>query len=198
MSDSKLTSDLAKIEGSDAGVGETAQRYVVALCDLAQSQNALSVIATEVERLASCFVLVPEFAALVRNPTMSMVDQEKTLNSLVKELPLGDLMRRFVSVLIHNKRLQILPDVILAFRKEASRRGGEQLVRVTSSDPLTDKQVSEITKVLTTKFGKGLKLVLLVDKKLIGGITVEIGTKLIDFSIQSKLTRLEQVMKGAE
>ena len=42
-----------------------------------------------------------------------------------------------------------------------------------------------------------VKVINLIDKDLLGGLIIQIGSNLIDTSIRSKLNKVKNVMKGA-
>ena len=174
-----------------------AHRYAVAICDLAEDHKEVATIAADIDKLSHAINTVPEFASFIANPTLTAAKQSQILNAIIVELKLHDLSRRLIGVLVENSRVGLIPEVIRSFRIEIQRRQGAQTAVVTSSESLSDAQVAKLLARLQGKYGQAIKLQQRVDPSLIGGISVEIGTVLIDYSLKSKLARLELVMKGA-
>ena len=179
------------------GGSQAAHRYVLALCELAEEQKATSIVSEDIEKLSQAMNTVPELAKFIDNPTLTAEQQKSVLSAIIVELKLHDLTRRLIGVLIDNSRVTLLPDLIRAYRIEIQRRQGAQTAVVTSSVALTDKQTERLLERLQGKYGKAIRLQQRVDPSLIGGLSVAIGTVLIDYSLKSKLARLERVMKGA-
>ncbi|MDI9408452.1 MAG: ATP synthase F1 subunit delta [Candidatus Pacebacteria bacterium] len=174
-----------------------AHRYAMAICDLGEDHKSLDAIAEDMDKLSQTLRTVPEFASFIANPTLTAEKQKLILQSIVTELKLHDLTRRLIGVLVENSRVALIPAVIRSFRIEIQRRQGAQTAVVTSSQSLSEAQVAKLLARLQGKYGQGIKLQQRVDPSLIGGLSVEIGTVLIDYSLKSKLARLELVMKGA-
>ena len=65
-----------------------------------------------------------------------------------------------------------------------------------SAVELSAKQLKDLTDSLNKALGQKVSIDLTVDKSLIGGLIVRVGSRMIDSSIRSKLQRLQIAMKG--
>src|SRR5690606_9309893 len=106
------------------------------------------------------------------------------------------LTRNFLGVLVKNRRVVELPDVIRAFQSIAAAQRGEVTAEVASAHPLTDEQLSTLVQQLRAREGRMVMLKTCLTPDLLGGLVVTIGSKRIDSSIRSRLTTLAQAMKG--
>ncbi len=182
--------------------GSVAARYALALLGLADDKReadpgALDRIASDMEGLLGLCRDDAGFRALVQDPRLSAVEQQRTIFAIVEKAGVGAEVRRFLGVLIRNRRLAILPQVALSFAAKLAARRGEQFAQVTTAFPLTDTLRTQITARLTESGYSGVKLVETVDRAVLGGLIVRIGSRLYDNSLKSKLQRLQFVMKGA-
>ena len=59
---------------------------------------------------------------------------------------------------------------------------------------MSQKDLEEISSDLSKSIGKNLKLNYEIDKELIGGIKLQLGSFMIDTSIKNKLKKYEQAM----
>ena len=66
---------------------------------------------------------------------------------------------------------------------------------VTSAKALTKVQSDKLAKTLKAQVGKTVMINATVDESLIGGLVVKVGSKMIDTSIRSKLSALQNTMK---
>ena len=83
------------------------------------------------------------------------------------------------------------------FLSHVSSINGEVQAEVTSSIILEKEQQVEVESAISKATGvKKIVLSMKVDKSLIGGLIVKIGSKMIDNSIKTKLNRLEIAMRG--
>jgi F-type H+-transporting ATPase subunit delta len=69
--------------------------------------------------------------------------------------------------------------------------------QVTSARPLSDDEIAELKSILRFKLAKEVKLDARVDPSLLGGLIVQVGSRMIDSSIRTKLNGLRMAMRGA-
>jgi F-type H+-transporting ATPase subunit delta len=128
-------------------------------------------------------------AALIGSPK---VDSERLLGLFGDVL--GDAMdapvRGFLNVLMHYRRLPLLPEIAAQF--EMLRRASEDRikVRVTSAVEMDDSQRSKLADRLKQRFGSDIDMENDVDPDLIGGVIVRAGDKVIDASVRGRLQQL--------
>lgn len=187
--------------GSGAGSG-VARRYATALLGLADDARmtdagTLDRIAAGLEGLLETYRTDAGFRAFVRDPRLSAVEQRKAAFALLDRAGAGREIRNFIGVLIANRRLAELPAVAVAFAQKLAERRGQQMAHVTTAFPLTDTQRAQLTARLTEAGYSGVRLAETVDRAILGGLVVRIGSRLYDNSLKSKLQRLQFAMKGA-
>ena len=99
----------------------------------------------------------------------------------------------FINVLLTNNDLGYLDEILASLstviREEA---GGPQRVLVTSAVPLSDDEQERLRTRLIQRFGSNLQFVFQVDPEILGGLIVQVGDKLIDGSVRSRLGALGQ------
>ena len=90
-----------------------------------------------------------------------------------------------------------ISSIIVQFININSQKRGDIVVDVISADELSDKQINQIKNQLKSVLGEKLSLNFNVDKKIIGGLIVKVGSKMIDSSLASKINKMRIAMKGA-
>ena len=78
-----------------------------------------------------------------------------------------------------------------------SKKRGDVLADIISANELNDEQKNNIISQLKNLLGDKLSLNFDVDKKIIGGLIVKVGSKMIDTSLANKINKLKIAMKGA-
>jgi len=179
------------------GLTGLAERYAVALYDLADSQAKLDEVARDLRDLKRLIGESDDLRRLIRSPLMSRTAQGKAMSAVLAKAGASELVRRFVGVIAENRRLFALPQMIEAYLARLAGKRGEITAHVTSATQLDERQLGAVTEALKKALGTQ-KIVLdhKVDAGLIGGLVVRVGSKLVDNSLKSKLTRLEMAMKG--
>lgn len=190
------------VSGNAHRIGGVAERYALALLSIADDARptdpgALDRIAADLEGLFSVYLNDAEFRAFLADPRRGAAEQQKAIFAIIENSGIGDEVRKLMGVLIANRRLSQFPAVAAAFGAKLAERRGQQVAQVTTAFPLTDTQRAQITARLTEGGFSGVKLDETVDRAILGGLIVRIGSRLYDNSLKSKLQRLQYAMKGA-
>jgi len=82
-----------------------------------------------------------------------------------------------------------------AFRAMLARHRGETSAAVTAASKLTKAQVTALKQALKAALGKEVMLEERVDPKLLGGLIVKVGSRMIDSSLRTRLNTLKVAMK---
>ena len=101
-----------------------------------------------------------------------------------------------LGVLADNRRLSETSSVARAFSTLAAAHRGEVTAEVTSAHALSAAQTKALLATLKTRVGSNVAIQTKVDPSLLGGLTVRIGSQMIDNSIKTRLNTLANQMKG--
>lgn len=174
-----------------------AQRYALALLELAKDRKSVDAVADDLDRLQDLVAKDADFRAFIADPRLDAASQKRAAFAILEKAGVSGDVRNLVGVLVANRRLTALPDVIAAFGGLLAEQRGQQTADVTTAHPLTDVQRTQLNARLVEAGYSNVKLVERVDTTLLGGLVVRIGSRLFDSSIKSKLQRLQYAMKGA-
>ena len=97
------------------------------------------------------------------------------------------LFQQFVGVLNQNGRLGLLREIARTYRTSQDRLAGRVRVRVTSATPLNEAQTEKLRGTLTTALKKEPILNVTVDPNLLGGLVVQVGDRVYDTSVRTRL-----------
>jgi F-type H+-transporting ATPase subunit delta len=86
--------------------------------------------------------------------------------------------------------------VLDEFTQFAAQRRSRLIARVTTAIPLSDEQQQRLVDALGREFGQDVRLQLVVDPDILGGITVRIGDELLDASVLRKLDAAQRHLTG--
>ena len=172
-------------------------RYVNALFQLCSEKNVLNIVVNDFEILKNLINNNQEIKTLISSPTIGKSVKTKVLIDILKKAKANKITINFCGVLLKNGRIFILKKMVEGFLKEVSRRAGEINIEVLSTYELSSSEQEKLKKEISNKIGeKKISLLTQIDKSLLGGIILKIGSKMIDNSIKTKLKNLELAMKG--
>ena len=173
-----------------------AGRYANALFDLAQDEKAVPATANALEGLGAALAGPSDLKRLFNSPVFKTEDQMAAIDAIAVKSGLTGLALNFVKLMCSNRRLAALPGAIAAFGAMVAESKGEVVAEVTSAEKLSPAQFKDLAAALKTRVGKDVQLVAKIDPSLLGGLTVKIGSTLIDNSLKTKLQNLKVSMKG--
>lgn len=178
------------------GVSEIAERYALALYELADERKVLDDVAGDLRALKAMLAESEDMKRLVKSPVLTRAEQGKAIAALLERSGAHELTRNFAALAAANRRLFALPQMIDAYLSELAARRGEVTAQVTAANKLTDAQQKSLTETLKKLVGTKVTVDLKVDPELLGGLVVKLGSKLFDSSLRTKLRKLELAMKG--
>lgn len=182
--------------GAEPSVAGLAGRYAAALFDLARDSRALDVVAGDLDTLGRLIDESPDLMRLIRSPILKREDQERALSAVMERAGLGQLTRNFIGLVTRKRRLHDLPAMIRAYRSLLAQHRGEVTAEVVSAHPLDDGQMGALRERLRQALGREPRIAARVDPDLLGGLVVRIGSRMIDSSLRTKLSRIQIAMKS--
>ena len=173
---------------------ETSERYSRALFEVSKEAGELEKIEADIKIFQSLHDNSLELKNFIENPTNNIEDQNKILSLLSEKLSFSKNLKNFFLLLIKKRRIFFVSKIINSFLKICSKKRGEIKASLISSKELTTFELENINKELSLSMGSTIKFDYKVDKDLIGGLKLQLGSFMIDTSIKNKLKKYEQKM----
>lgn len=169
-----------------------ARPYAQAAFDEARELGELKSWSDILQSLAQAMIN-PEVRAIITSP--------RIIKSQLVELMLAlsggkasEIQCNFIKLLIEGQRLILLPEIVMLF--EIMRADAEKNVDVvvTSAFDLSEAQKQKITAALKKRMGREIRLSCATDRKLLGGVIIRAGDKVIDGSARTHLSELANAL----
>ena len=174
-----------------------ADRYALALFELAQETNAIDAVKADLERFDALVAESSDLARLVRSPVFSADEQLHALAAVLERAGIGGLAAKFLKLVTTNRRLFAARDMVRAYRQLVARHKGEATAQVTVAEALKDDHVAALRSALKAVSGKDIDLAVRIDPAIIGGLVVKLGSRMVDSSLRTKLNAIRHAMKEA-
>ena len=183
-----------------------AKRYAKAFFELAYSQskgdagffNAL----TFLKDLSDSIQSNPSLKNVLFNPSFGIEDKKKVLKGFVdgeaKEVSeiQSNYLKMFLSVLVKKSRLVFLPDIVEEIERLKAGLSKTTPVLLTVPVTLSDEEKSAFTQKFEKILQQKILLTVKVSPEVLGGMTMQIGSKVFDASLQMKLSHLRHNLMG--
>jgi F-type H+-transporting ATPase subunit delta len=177
-------------------ISGVAQRYARSLFALAQDTGKIDVVAAELTSLQKALDESADFKAFVNSPVIPAQQQVESLKKLFAKFGVSSLTANFVQLLAQNRRLNLLRETIIAYRRLLDESKGVTSAEVISAEPLSENQSRALKEALKSATGKNVTLDPHIDQSLLGGLIVHLGSRMLDTSLKTKLSSLKVALKG--
>ena len=172
----------------------SANRYSLALYELANETNSLSKIEENSQALLNLISSSKDFNNLIKDPTVSRSILNQVIDKISNNFRLEVLFKNFLCFLITKRRFFYVQKILKNFNEICSEKRGELKAEIKSAKNLSQDEINKITQELSNNFKSEIKLNYTHDQSLIGGLVVQIGSTMIDTSIKKKLQQIENRM----
>ena len=173
--------------------GSGARRYAEALFEVAIRENAVGEYRASLERVRDA--LGPDVVRWLRDRVVPIDRRRAALEDSVKSEPAA--VRAVLVLLLERDRLVLLPGIATAYGELADRREGIVKARITTPIELDQIHQSELVKRIEQASGKRVRATFAVDPALIGGVTIQLGDRLVDASVRAQLDDLRAQLVSA-
>jgi F-type H+-transporting ATPase subunit delta len=179
-------------------VSGMAGRYATALFELALEAKSVDAVKADLDGFDRMLAESADLRRLVRSPVFGAEERSRALRAILDKAGISGLAANFLLFVAANRRLFAVRDVIRDFRKLVARWRGEVSAEVTVAEKLSDTHLDALKSALkSVSGGKSVDLNVKVDPAIIGGLTVKLGSRMVDSSLRTKLNAIKHAMKEA-
>ena len=167
--------------------GIIASRYALALYKYVSETGNARQADAQVRRLQEVLAATPALQQVLDDPAGVSPEQKKALfeSALAPEKLLPEL-DRFLSLLLENRRLDLVKLVFHDFLSLCDQGAGIVRVRLVTAAPSGTLE-TRLQKLLQEKTGRKPVIVTEVDPALLGGFRLELEDRLLDASVRHQL-----------
>jgi F-type H+-transporting ATPase subunit delta len=176
-----------------------ATRYATALAEVLSSDKADTTPQAALDQLRDLqgtLEAAPELRTLFLAPSVDAGSKKRLAATIGERIGFSKSVRNLVFVLLDNRRITLLPELIAAFEQWFDEKQGLSRISVTSAAPLLDDQRASLIDRFKRLTGREIHASFQLDETLLGGVVVRVGSKLYDGSLSSQLQMLDRAMSG--
>ncbi|MCR4813586.1 MAG: ATP synthase F1 subunit delta [Lachnospiraceae bacterium] len=171
------------------------ERYADALLELASDTQTLTEYLDEIKLLDGLLDENPELSALFVNPKITAEEKEQVIKNCFEGKFAGDIVGLLMLV-IRNGRAGELKGIIDCFITAAKKKLGIAVVYVESAASLSETIKRQLeAKLIATTGCRSLEMHYAVKKDLIGGVRVQMGDRILDNTVKTKIGILSKELR---
>lgn len=173
--------------------GKIAVRYAKAVFLLASEENMLDKVLGDFRLIQHTLAEVKELKDFLMSPIITGKEKIKVLDK-VFTANITKITKRFVSLLIENKREMYLPSIIRMFKHRLREYQGIKTGMLTTAIEMDEALKKRIVDYISKKMKYTIDLETGINEKIIGGFILRIEDQQIDTSVQSKLNKIRKTL----
>lgn len=179
-------------------VAKIAGRYAKSLIDLAKEQGKLETVVGDINAFKEASGN-KDLYMMLKSPIINTTKKR----SILKEIFGGsfdEMTMAFINIVLTKGREEALPEICNEFVNQYRSMKNITSATVTSAAALTDETLGKIKSKIQTEMSQGggeVQIETKVDPSLIGGFVIEIGDKLYDASVATRLKKLRKEFTGS-
>lgn len=171
--------------------GSVARRYAKALLEIAQEGHAVDRYGNDLEKFWTVARLENNLLLnALSNPVFTLPERKLVLERVLPGLNLDNTVANFLRLLLDKRRMDGIEAVVREYRSFADVEANRVRATVTTATAIDAVAKMQVQRALEVATGKSVVLEAKVDDLLIGGMVAQVGSRVYDASIRSRLERL--------
>jgi len=169
-------------------------RYANALADVVMGGAAVGIQPGDASAQLQAFAQLVQDSHDLRNalisPSVSLARKRAVISRLADAQGVARVIRNFLLVLSDHRRLDALSEVAAKFVTVVDERLGFARADIQSALPLRPQQQNALVLKISQLTGKNVRPTWQVNPELLGGVVVNVGSKVYDGSVRGQLAAI--------
>jgi F-type H+-transporting ATPase subunit delta len=168
---------------------------VEAALSLAEQDDQLDEVEDQIFRFERIVAGEPDLRTALTDRNLP-VDLRRELLHRLLDGKVAPMTFALLERAVLSPRGRTLERVLAEFLDLAAQRRSRRVARVTTAVPLTADQQARLADALAREFGGEVRLQVVVDPSILGGLTIRVGDELIDASVARQLDTAHRKLTG--
>ena len=164
------------------------KEYAVALFSLMLESGDQETIYSDLMFVEKTFKENPEYIEFLINPSIMKSERIDALQKVFED-QVSETVFSFLNVILLHRDMHVLLSAIEEFRSLY-----EDYMRIADAVELSDEQKKRLVAKLSSVTGKNIRATYVIDKDLLGGVSVTVDGKHFDGSVRQNLKNLKEVL----
>ncbi|MGL4209176.1 MAG: ATP synthase F1 subunit delta, partial [Candidatus Adiutrix sp.] len=165
------------------------KRYARALLSLGVENNQLDQYGLELENLAQAIKASGQLATIT-SPVLPREVRKNMVAAILAKADFSPMVNNFINLLMDKNRFNDLIEISDAYKVLADFKNGIIRAKLTSASALEEAEIESIKTALSKFTGKKIKINLIEEPKIIGGLIAKLGDLTIDGSVRTQINKL--------
>ncbi len=172
-----------------------AKAYGQAMFELALEAGSAEALCDELDFISEVLHAEQELGYFLHTPFISSREKIQVITSIFKE-KISDMTLDFLCVLSKNARFGTFEPIRQYYRKKLDEHHGLVHAELIVDRQMDEQAIEKVKQKLEHTIGKKVKVEMIVDPSILGGVIINCRGKVIDNSVRGALRRAVSHIKG--
>lgn len=173
-----------------SGTTDRIDGYATALFEIARAEGTLDEVEDELFRFARAYESNDQLRNALTDELVPLESRQGVVETLLGEQATSTT-RQLVSMVVGAGRGRDLPAIIDRLVARAAAAKDAAVAEVRAAVELSADQIDRLTAALANATGRNVRVKVVVDPSVLGGIVATIGDTVIDGSVRSRLDQMK-------
>ncbi|MDR2158285.1 MAG: ATP synthase F1 subunit delta [Holosporaceae bacterium] len=171
-------------------------RYIKSLYEVSMSLGIEKIVLTQMKSIKDYVAVIDNYEKYLKKFSLMTKSGENFISMLKDELNLSKEVGNFLDLLLKNHRLSLLMEICDAYLSFVDKIKGKKIFYITYAKGFSKSDEKRLAGDLRAVFGGEIECVSVQDPLLVGGIKIQFRSKILDYSVKSRLARLSSAIRG--
>ena len=175
----------------------TAKRYAKAFYLIAAESGSAEAFGRELDAVCEIYTARSDLRNALSRPWVEAAARRGIALAIARKAGTSKLIQDFVALVAARGRMDHFPEIATAYRNRVDQALGRVRAQVGAAVTLTEEERRQLTRRLEGALGKRIVLEETVDPNLLGGFLAQVGSLIVDGSLNGQLARMrERLVRG--
>lgn len=170
-----------------------AKRYARGLIDAAAPKGEAEKVGVELAGFASAYATISELRSALERPKLTLATKKLLVKGAFGD-GLSAMTLKFLEFLLEKRRMRFIREISAEYARLADEANGVLRVKVSTAFPLTEDERNRLRAKLAAVTSKKIEMTETPDPRLIGGVVIRIGDRVIDGSVAGGLKKMNEAL----
>lgn len=171
-------------------------RYVKSLYEISISRGTEKVVYKQLELIKNYILAMGEYEKFLKKIFLLTEQGKAFISQLKNALKLSGEIDNFLNLLLKNKRLPLIIKICDNYFSFVDNIRGKKKFYITYAGDFSKSNERHLKDDLYNVYGGEIECICNQDSSLIGGIKVRFRSKILDYSVKSRLAQLHCAIRG--
>ena len=179
-------------------ISAVVENYSTALFEIALKKQSLTKVIDELSKIIEAIHINHKFKKFMLSTSSPYKVKSMFMQTILQTLDLSQLMQHFIGILLQNNRIIYIEKIKEYLEHLINKHNGVTTVLLKTAVKPDSESVSFIKINMEKSLHTKVIIKSIIDKRVLGGMMLQVGSKLLDCSAASQLNKIRQLIQAPQ